>query len=71
MVNRRGDLSAFPRAAGEYEGISRREYFAGQALPALLAAVAPRLGEINDGELILEVVENAYHIADRMVEEGR
>jgi len=64
-----GGNSAFPRAEGEttpaLEGMTLRDYFAGQALAGLTAALA------NDPDFDLRVflVADCYRIADEMLEE--
>lgn len=62
-MNNKPEELAFP---SEYApGMSLRDWFAGQALPALIAQHAPRVGD--EGERVA-LVCHAYDIADDMLQ---
>ena len=66
--------SASPRTVEEGKamarGMSRRDYFAAEAMKVLLASALLEAEEGKRGNAILESVESSFFIADLMVKEG-
>lgn len=65
------DGPAFPVAFdGDYLGISRREFYASQALPAILAEMYRTRAKGEDSQTFRTVAADAFKVADRMLAES-
>ena len=78
-MNNHGDGHAFPTDAyyddkryGIEEGISKRDYFAAKALPAVIAAYVEANGQcIGTDHVVSNCVAHAYRFADAMLAERK
>lgn len=72
MVNVRDGGPAFPSTGSESgpDGMSLRDYFAGQALPAMVAIVNKSSSlhpDATPAEVYAKAAEHAYAMADAMI----
>lgn len=64
-------LYAFPMGnpeQGGYDGMSLRDWFAGQALPAVIAATSAGQHDLcGTGSVVEQLAQEAYRLADAML----
>lgn len=62
---------AFPTEPNAHRGMSLRDYFAGQALPAIIEGTSKSAHDLKDQDAIAKllnaIARNAYDLADAML----